>query len=239
MSMNRGPGERPKSLRREHMFRYSGVIELVSGCRIGGSDDILQIGGTDLTCIKDPASGRPYLPGSSIKGKMRSELEKQTGTMEGSQPSKTGPVARVFGPHFDPNHNMGPTRIRVHDAFPLEGQLPQVELKTESVNNRQTGTAQHPRTLERVVPGVKFRLEIDIDVYDIDKTFQYQSLDKEKYDGAEAIIQVVLDGLTLLERSGLGSGTSRGSGQIRIIDDDPPVRRLPPRKRPPLDDLFT
>ena len=37
----------------------SGVIELLSGGRIGGSDDMLQIGGTDLTVIRDPASGRP------------------------------------------------------------------------------------------------------------------------------------------------------------------------------------
>ena len=53
----------------------SGKIVLVSGTRIGGSDDLLQIGGADATCIRNPVTHAPYLPGSSIKGKMRSELE--------------------------------------------------------------------------------------------------------------------------------------------------------------------
>ncbi len=66
-------------MKKVNHYVIRGEIELLSGMRIGGSDDVLQIGGTDLTCIKDPVTGRPYIPGSSIKGKMRSSLEKVLG----------------------------------------------------------------------------------------------------------------------------------------------------------------
>ncbi|HRP61804.1 MAG TPA: type III-A CRISPR-associated RAMP protein Csm3 [Phycisphaerales bacterium] len=203
------------------------IITLRSGARIGGSDDVLQIGGTDLTCIKDPATSKPYLPGSSLKGKMRSALEKSHGASQGERPSKQGPIARVFGPHFSPNHDEGPTRIRVHDA-PIIGDFT-FELKTESVNNRKTGTAMHPRTLERVAPGAQFQLRIDFDVYDIDSDFEYTDLfEKKLHIGRDAILAIVNDGLDLLCQSGIGSGTSRGYGQIDITDDKlEPARRRP------------
>lgn len=213
-------------MKRIETHTLTALITLTSGARIGGSDDMLQIGGTDLTCIKDPATGKPYLPGSSLKGKMRSALEKSTGTMEGMNPSKRGPIARVFGPHFDARHQEGPTRIRVHDA-PLINEFT-LELKTESVNNRQTGTAMHPRTLERVAPGAKFQLRIDFDVYDMDTDFAYTDLDKKQHKGRDAILQIINDGLDLLCQAGIGSGTSRGYGQIEISDD-----KLEPAKRRP------
>ena len=58
-----------------------GRIYLKSGLRVGGSDELLQIGATDLTCIKHPVTFEPYIPGSSIKGKLRSELEKKEGKL--------------------------------------------------------------------------------------------------------------------------------------------------------------
>lgn len=216
-------------MKRLESHTITATITLVSGARIGGSDDVLKIGGTDLTCIKDPVSGRPYLPGSSLKGKMRSALEKAHGAAERNQPSKRGPVARVFGPHFDPKHNEGPTRIRVHDA-PLQGDFA-LELKTESINDRQTGTAMHPRTLERVAPGATFQLRIDFDVYDIDSDFKYEDLvEKKPHQGRGAILAVINDGLDLLCQAGIGAGTSRGYGQIEITGD----KLEPARHRPRL-----
>lgn len=218
-------------MKRIETHTITATVTLTSGARIGGSDDVLQIGGTDLTCIKDPASGKPYLPGSSLKGKMRSALEKSTGTSEGIQPSKRGPIARVFGPHFDSRHQEGPTRIRVHDAQLIPGSDFTLELKTESVNNRETGTAMHPRTLERVAPGARFGLRIDFDVYDMDRDFEYVDLaEKKTHTGRDAILAIVNDGLDLLCQSGIGSGTSRGYGQIEITDD----KLAAPKQRPRL-----
>ncbi len=216
-------------MKRTETHTITAIITLKSGTRIGGSDDVLQIGGTDQTCIKDPATGKPYIPGSSLKGKMRASLEKSHGANNGEKPSREGPIARVFGPHFNQQHQEGPTRIRVHDAL-LIGDFA-LELKTESVNNRLTGTAMHPRTLERVTPGSQFQLQIDFDVYDLDKDFDYTDLfEKKTHTGKNAILNIINDGIELLCQSGIGSATSRGSGQIDITD----VQLKTPPRRPRL-----
>jgi CRISPR-associated protein Csm3 len=55
------------------------TIEAVTGLHIGGSDPGLEIGGLDNTIIRHPLSQEPYIPGSSLKGKMRSQTEKVLG----------------------------------------------------------------------------------------------------------------------------------------------------------------
>lgn len=51
-----------------------GKVEAKTGLRIGGSKEVLEVGGLDLPVIKD-SFGVPYIPGSSLKGKMRALLE--------------------------------------------------------------------------------------------------------------------------------------------------------------------
>lgn len=203
--------------KKDHLIAR-GTITLKSGTRIGGSDNVLQIGGTDLTCIKDPVTGRPYIPGTSLKGKMRSELEKELGKIAGNDPcgcaQRTCAVCRVFGPHKKAHHDLGPTRILVRDALLLEGG--EFELKTESTIQRTVGAARNPRTLERVVPGSKFRLEIGMQAFDLDDDFEYEDIDGKRVRGMNAIVEVVYHALDLIEQSGLGSGTSKGYGQVEI-----------------------
>lgn len=206
-------------MRKINHYVIRGEIELLSGTRIGGSDDVLQIGGTDLTCIKDPATGKPYIPGSSIKGKMRSGLEKHLGKVSGREPcgcaGNSCPVCRVFGPHKNTNHQLGPTRIIVRDAPLISGEFA-IENKTESVNRRDTGAAEHPRTVERVAPGAKFALEIGIQEYDIDGEFTYKDADKKDIKGADALLEVVDHALWEMEQTGIGAGTGKGYGKIKI-----------------------
>lgn len=57
-------------------IRVTGVIETLTGLHVGGSEVGLKIGGADKVVVKDPKTGRPYIPGSTLKGKMRSLLEK-------------------------------------------------------------------------------------------------------------------------------------------------------------------
>ncbi|HOK08478.1 MAG TPA: type III-A CRISPR-associated RAMP protein Csm3 [Candidatus Hydrogenedens sp.] len=54
----------------------TGEIELLTGLRIGGSETGLSIGGVDTVVIRNATDGKPYIPGSSLKGKMRCLLEK-------------------------------------------------------------------------------------------------------------------------------------------------------------------
>ena len=58
-----------------------GTIELLSGLHIGGGDAELKIGGIDSQVIKNPLTQLPYIPGSSLKGKIRSLLEWRAGVV--------------------------------------------------------------------------------------------------------------------------------------------------------------
>jgi CRISPR-associated protein Csm3 len=196
----------------------TGTIHLLSGMRIGGSDDQLEIGGTDLTCIKHPVTKQPYIPGSSIKGKMRSELEMKLGKFGGRDQNEPCGcanakclVCRVFGPHKNARHELGPSRIVVRDAALTKGG--ETELKAENVIDRKTGTALHPRKFERVVSGSEFSLKIGLQVWDHDSSCTYNSAT-----GAAALVEFVKEGLRLVQQTGLGSGVSKGSGEIEFRD---------------------
>ncbi len=54
-----------------HTHILRGQIEVVTGLRVGGSQDTMQISGLDNPILRDPANDEPYMPGSSLKGKMR------------------------------------------------------------------------------------------------------------------------------------------------------------------------
>ena len=75
-----------------HVVEMKFEIELLDGMRIGGAGGGLEIGGVDpnLTAIKDPMSGEPYVPGSSLKGKLRSTLEKEHGLSRDGRPCGCG-----------------------------------------------------------------------------------------------------------------------------------------------------
>ncbi len=205
-------------MRKTGYHEITGVIHCLSGLRVGGSDELLQINGTDLTCIKHPVTLRPYIPGSSLKGKMRSEMEQKHGKFGGRDSNEPCGcarqeclVCRVFGPHKKAQHSLGPTRIVVRDAACTRGG--ETELKSENVIDRKTGTAMHPRKVERVVAGSEFSLRIGIQVWDLDAGCKYNG-----QTGGDALVEFVKDGLRALQQTGLGSGISKGSGEIEFRD---------------------
>ncbi len=194
----------------------TGIIHCLSGLRVGGSDELLQIGGTDLTCIKHPVTLKPYIPGSSIKGKMRSEQEQKLGKFGGRDQSEPCGcaridclVCRVFGPHKQAKHDLGPTRIVVRDAACTLGG--ETELKSENVIDRKTGAALHPRKVERVAADSEFSLRIGIQVWDLDARSTHNGKT-----GGDALVEFVKDGLRALQQTGLGAGISKGSGEIEF-----------------------
>ena len=101
--------------------KITGTLQCETGLHIGGSAELMEIGGVDLPIIKHPVTGEPYIPGSSLKGKMRAQMEKRLGKFSSDgKPCGCGSseclVCRVFGPHMNPRHNLGSTRILVRDA---------------------------------------------------------------------------------------------------------------------------
>jgi CRISPR-associated protein Csm3 len=57
----------------KYIIRFD--LRILTGLHIGGTTEGIEIGGLDNPVIKDPISGLPYIPGSSLKGKLRSVLE--------------------------------------------------------------------------------------------------------------------------------------------------------------------
>ncbi|MEA5259536.1 type III-A CRISPR-associated RAMP protein Csm3 [Arcicella aquatica] len=197
----------------------TGEIHAKTGLMIGGSNTAMGIGGPDKTVIRNPITKQPYIPGSSLKGKMRSLLELSFGNI-GSK--KMGKVEN--GPSEDPTHKttvlfgsartdgqQRPSRIICRDGFLLNPNelkntdLPFTEAKTEVVIDRITSAAM-PRTFERVPAGAKFSLNIVINVFD-DDPFR------------DELQTLTFKALQLVQDDYLGGSGSRGSGQVKIKID--------------------
>lgn len=204
----------------EKKIVITGEIIALSGIMVGGSSSALEIGGTDKQVIRNPINKMPYIPGSSIKGKMRSLIELKDGTIntgrDGSGPY--GPThdpkhiaARLFG-HIknrqdNNNNSQQASRIIVRDAelnnsndF-KDTELLYTEVKAENTIDRITSAA-NPRFFERVPKGAKFTLNIIVNVF--------------SHDGAEGekFLDYTYDALKLVQDDYLGGGGSRGNGQI-------------------------
>src|SRR5438876_8657663 len=68
------------------IWKCEGVLELVTGLHIGSGNSEMHIGGTDNPVIKHPLTLQPYIPGSSLKGKIRSLLEWELGVVTDGRP---------------------------------------------------------------------------------------------------------------------------------------------------------
>lgn len=209
------------------IWKCTGTIDILSGISIGGMDTELNIGGADNQIIKNPITKEPYLPGSSLKGKMRSQLEREQGSFvfkkesNNFEESPTTPcrcgrseckICTIFGAHLNPGAISSPTRIIIRDATlsqksrELIEQLPPesdyIETKTENIIKRDKGTADSPRFIERVAAGIDFDFEILLQIFENDKE--------------DELKKTIERGIFLIENSYLGGSGSRGYGQVKF-----------------------
>ncbi len=202
-----------------------GKIELLNGMHVGGSKDKLEIGGVDSPVIRNPQNRLPYIPGSSIKGKMRSILEYSLGVIgEEGRVSSDERIIRIFGASADEEKPIGPTRLIVRDAIPdkttinmwknIDSELLYTEYKPENTINRITAAA-NPRFIERVVEGSKFNFEMVFGIY--------QMSENDKEDEINKDLANLLQALRLLEHSFVGGSGSRGYGKIKFHVKEPIV----------------
>lgn len=205
-----------------------GQIVIKTGLHIGGDTRNMEIGGMDNPILRNPSTGEPYIPGSSIKGKMRALYEMETGRYNKDKNDKNHygyccncgqkscPSCTVFGSannsanSSDLENHRGPTRLIVRDAFLSREDHERfvhgenlVEEKNENALNRITAAA-NPRPVERVLPGVTFDFEMVFRMYDEN--------DKRYLD------EVVLHAMKVLESDYLGGGGTRGSGKIKFTN---------------------
>lgn len=210
-------------MRLKSIKEINGTIKLLTGTRIGGSADLIEIGGNDNPVIRNPLTSELYIPGSSLKGKIRVLTEwlegKVTDGLTHSCDENSCPVCRVFGRSAQNSKvaKSGPTRISIKDAYLTEESKIELEKlknrtgldtewKYENNINRITSEAT-PRNLERVPAGIEFDFKITYKVLDMGDNGK---MDEDMFE------RVVLRGLKAILLEGIGGGTSRGNGQIEF-----------------------
>jgi len=200
-------------------------IKALTGLHIGGSSAGLEIGGVDKAVIRNPIDKRPYIPGSSLRGKMRSQTEKMLGKKQNNRigqvtihSCKTEAdytqnggcvVCYIFG--VPAEEYSKPTRLVVRDVRLTDAsadkmdnantELRYAEIKTEVAIDRVTSAAT-PRSIERVPAGAEFGpAEFVFGIY-------------EKADFGR--LKTVIEALQLVEDDYLGGAGSRGSGKVQF-----------------------
>ena len=198
-----------------------GKLEVVTGLHIGGSSSFAAIGAVDSPVVRNSRDNQPMIPGSSLKGKMRSLLARQRNQkISGNMDEDEEGILRLFGSAKNGNVRVG--RLIFSDLFLAEQDSldSPVEVKFENSINRLTAVA-NPRQLERVIPGTQFNLKL---LYELkDTTDREKEKHAEYYKGAEEEwilkdFQSLIDGMKLLELDYLGGSGTRGYGQVQFCN---------------------
>jgi len=194
-------------------------ITLITGLHIGGNSENVEIGGIDNPVIKLASKGDvPYIPGSSLKGKMRCLLEQAAGAPKVGLDAK---VNNLFGITENKRNGIDdnkPSKLIVRDAMLTDESkvlllacdnldMPYTENKWENSIKRTEGKAENPRQTERVPAGAVFNAEFIINVWDDDDEQELMALFEK--------------GIRLLENDYLGGSGSRGYGQIKFGERKP------------------
>lgn len=192
----------------------TGKIKLLTGLHIGTSGDFSPIGAVDSVVVRDPITQQPIIPGSSLKGKMRSLLA-ATETKEAWMPKieeEPKSIQRLFGTG---GKEIQRSRLQFFDLFMEEESVKKLnsvdtdlyltEIKFENVIHRITSVA-NPRQMERVPAGAVFAFKL---VYVLDNEDEF--LDD---------MEMIATGIRLLHMDYIGMGGSRGNGRVRFSDFD-------------------
>ena len=198
-----------------------GKLEVVTGLHIGGASSFAAIGAVDSPVVRNSRDNQPMIPGSSLKGKMRSLLARQRNQkISGNMDEDEEGILRLFGSAKNGNVRVG--RLIFSDLFLAEQDSldSPVEVKFENSINRLTAVA-NPRQLERVIPGTQFNLKL---LYELkDTTDREKEKRSEYYQGSEEEwilkdFQSLIDGMKLLELDYLGGSGTRGYGEVRFCN---------------------
>jgi len=211
-----------------------GQIELVSGLHIGSGNAEMHIGGTDNPVIKNPATNEPYIPGSSIKGKMRSLLEWRAGVVgiaagaplgfkhikqldrEDEAAAKQGRrILKLFGGAPEGGDQdlqlvteIGPTRLAFWDC-PLD---PDWVREMKDVKNLLLTETK----MENMIDRIRGVAEHPRNTERVPAGARFDFRLTVKVHDSEDLLSDILRGLKLLELTGLGGSGSRGYGKLRF-----------------------
>lgn len=175
-----------------------------TGMHIGGSAAFSAIGAVDSPVVRDPFTGHPIIPGSSLKGKVRTLLARTKSPNAEKMPSPdedAEEILRLFGAAQPPRRS----RLQFSDCFVSNYEQMQnvglTEVKAENTIDRATSVA-NPRQIERVTAGTQFGVHIVYDMVDLAQ--------------AKEDLALLAKGLKLLQLDYLGGHGSRGSGRVAL-----------------------
>lgn len=190
-------------------IQITGILEVVTGMHIGGSSAFAAIGAVDSPVIKDSRDNLPMIPGSSLKGKMRTLLAKEYNETVAAKPDDDNErIVRLFG--SAKKGNIKRSRIQIADMvmanadeFRKRGSQSLTEIKFENTINRLTAVA-NPRQIERVIRGSEFDLDM---IYEVEEESEIVE-----------DLSMLAEGMKLLQYDYLGGHGSRGYGKVRFKD---------------------
>lgn len=194
-------------------IKIEAVIEVKTGLHIGGDDSFSAIGAVDSPVVRDPLTHEPIIPGSTLKGKMRSLLARDMGSVpeRGTKgfDNDCSEIRRLFGSSAGGSDAAGTgmqmSRLQFRDCFLKNKEaLPQIfENKFENTIDRLTSVA-NPRQIERVIRGAEFAFEV---------VYNAENLEELGEDFAN-----IAKAINLLENDYLGGGGTRGNGRVLFKD---------------------
>lgn len=233
--------------KRQHNFIFygkfiiTGILECVTGTRIGGTQERFEIGGIDNPVIKDPLTDLPYIPGSSLKGKLRSLLE-WARDLPAVHPDHNGAftachcgdcvACRLFGVASDDpetRKKAGPTRLTVRDAFPtgyekvLRGEEPPKgstvrrwwETMGEGISTELKTENFINRLTAEANPRTMERVPAGSE-FQVEFVLDVYDIGDGNSQGDKELLEALVEAMTLLEHSALGGSGSRGYGRVRF-----------------------
>lgn len=214
----------------------TGNVTCKSGMHIGGSKEDLEIGGMDLPVLRDQVDKVPYIPGSSLKGKLRSLLEykydrvgwrfdgrqgKLVQNQNSGEPCGCAqgldycPVCTIFGPHRVSRHGLGPSRIIVRDVIMTEESKAELgKLLEEGLQYSETKTENtiNRRTgvaeHPRPIERVPKGTKFDLNI----SVRVFEGDDEHKIKG------YIQEALEMLQQDYIGGSGTRGYGWVEIED---------------------
>ena len=191
-------------------IEISGEMELVTGMHIGGSDAFAAIGAIDSPVIKDVRTNLPIVPGSSLKGKLRTLIARKINDKICNPDDDDARIKRLFG--CAKKGQVQRSRLIFSDLtmenaeeLRSQGLTSMTEVKFENTINRCTGVA-NPRQIERAIRGTIFNFSV---IYEVKNT-------EEIVDD----IALFTDGLKLLTYDYLGGNGSRWYGKVKFDNLD-------------------
>ena len=218
----------------KNIQQISGQIELLTGLHIGAGNEEVHIGGIDNGVIKHPHTNQPYIPGSSLKGKMRSLLEWKAGVVgvtdgtpvkiehlnklpEEAQKQQAEIIIRLFGNAGDAKNNpeevkrLSITRLSFWDCALNAAWQTKI-----NDNNWLYTEAKSENIIDRIRGTAEHPRQTERvpagALFDFNLSLKVLNNEGEDY------LDTVLEGLKLLEHDSIGGSGSRGYGKIQFIN---------------------